>query len=99
MRFSAPDPPALARSIAETRVKLATALQDGDALAVVEAAAELGGMLTTARMEAEAIQLLEKYMHHAEVNRQLEPAGWFWSTYATALQYCGRRAQADSYFV
>ena len=99
MRFSAPDPVVLATGIAEMRLKLPAAIQAGDPLAVVDAAADLGGMLTTARMEAEAVQLLEQHLHLVEAHAQHEPAGWFWNAYATALQYCGRRTEAEPYFV
>jgi tetratricopeptide (TPR) repeat protein len=99
MRFNAPDAVALARSIDETRTKLAGAVRAGVALSVVEAAADLGSMLTTARLEAEAVQMLEEHMHLAEANAQHEAAGWFWNAYATALQYCDKRSQAEPCFV
>ncbi|MCV2360032.1 tetratricopeptide repeat protein [Paucibacter sp. TC2R-5] len=98
MRFSAPDPGALERSISETRAKLAIAVQAGQSLAIVDAAADLGSMLTTARMEVEAAQLLEEFLPHAEAHAMQEAAGWFWNAYATALQYCGRREQAEAHF-
>lgn len=98
MRFSAPDPVALATRIAELRVKLAAAVEAGEPLEVVDAAADLGSLLTTARMEAEAVQLLEGRLHLLAAQSPHEPAGWFWNAYATALQYCGRRAQAEPYF-
>jgi tetratricopeptide (TPR) repeat protein len=98
MRFSAPDPDALASGITETRTRLAAAVQAGEVLAVVEAAADLGSMLTTARMEAEAVQILEEHLQRADASAQHEPAGWFWNAYATALQYCGRRSEAEPYF-
>ena len=66
MRFSAADPTALARSIAEARIKLSSALQVGEALAVVDAAADLGSLLTTARKEIEAAELLEQHRLRAE---------------------------------
>jgi tetratricopeptide (TPR) repeat protein len=99
MRFSAPDPAALASGIAEARITLAAAQQAGDALAVVDAAADLASMLTTARMEAEAVRVLEQHKAYAEVGAEQEPTGWFWNAYATALQYCGRRKEAEPYFV
>ena len=98
MRFTAPDADALASGIVEARIRLAAAVHAGETLAVVDAAADLGSMLTTARMEAEAVQILEEHLHHAEANAQHEPAGWFWNAYATALQYCGRRDEAETYF-
>jgi tetratricopeptide (TPR) repeat protein len=99
MRFSAPDPVALASSIAETRLTLAKAIQAGESLAIVDAAADLGSMLTTAQMEVEATQVLEEHMPHAEAHARDERAGWFWNAYATALQYSGKRGRAEPYFV
>jgi tetratricopeptide (TPR) repeat protein len=98
MRFSPPDQHALANGITETRTKLAAAVQAGEVLAVVEAAADLASMLTTARMEVEAVQILEGHMQLADASAEHEPAGWFWNAYATALQYCGRRNEAEPYF-
>ena len=98
MRFSAPDLDALAREITATRKKLAAAVQAGEVLAIVEAAADLGSMLTTARMETEAVQILEEHLQRADVSASHEPVGWFWNAYATALQYCGRRSEAEPYF-
>jgi len=98
MRFSAPDPDALERGIADMRIKLLVAIQSGESIAVVDAAADLGSMLTTARKEAEAVEILTEHLAHAEANEQHEPAGWFWNAYATALQYEGRRSKAEEYF-
>jgi tetratricopeptide (TPR) repeat protein len=98
MRFSAPDPDALASGITETRTTLAAAVQAGEVFVIVEAAADLGSMLTTARKEAEAVQILEEHLQRADASAQHEPAGWFWNAYATALQYCGRRSEAEPYF-
>ena len=98
MRFSATDPAALERSIAETRAKLTAAVQAGESLAALDAAADLGSMLTTARKEVEAAELLEQHIRHAEAFAEIEPAGWFWNAYATALQYSGKRSEAEAYF-
>jgi tetratricopeptide (TPR) repeat protein len=98
MRFTAPDPAALGRGIAETQAKLAAAVHAGEALDVVDAASDLGSMLTTARRELEATEVLERHKLQAEALAEHEPAGWFWNAYATALQYCGRRNEADPYF-
>ena len=98
MRFTAPDADAPASAIVEARSKLAAAAHTGETLAVVDASADLGSMLTTARMEAEAVLMLKEHSRHADATAQHEPAGWFWNAYATALQYCGRRDEAESYF-
>ncbi|MEJ6004634.1 tetratricopeptide repeat protein [Paucibacter sp. AS339] len=99
LRFSAADPVAMQRDIAEMRLKLAVALQGGDSLAIVDAAADLGSLLTSARMELEAVDLLEQQRPQAERHVADEPAGWFWNAYATALQYSGRRDQAEAFFI
>lgn len=98
MRFTAPDAQALARSIAELREKLRQALVRGDALAIVDHAADLGSLLTTDRQEAEALALLREHAAAAQALPGEEPAGWFWNAYATALQYAGHRAEAEAYF-
>jgi tetratricopeptide (TPR) repeat protein len=99
LRFSAADPLALQRDIAEMRLKLAAALQAGDSLASVDAAADLGSLLSTVRLELEAMALLEQHSALAKRHAGDEPAGWFWNAYATALQYSGRRDQAEAFFI
>jgi len=99
LRFSAADPLALQCDTAEQRLKLAAALQAGASLVIVDAAADLGSMLTTARLEPEAVDLLEQHSALAERHAGDEPAGWFWNAYATALQYSGRRDQAEALFI
>jgi tetratricopeptide (TPR) repeat protein len=98
MRYTAPDAQALARGIAELRDKLQQALAQGDALAIVDHAADLASMLTTDRREAEALSLLREHAAAAQALPGEEPAGWFWNAYATALQYAGQRAEAEAYF-
>ncbi len=98
MRFTAPDAQAHARGMAGLREKLQQALVLGDALAIVDHAAELGSMLTTDRREREALDLLREHAAAARALPGEEPAGWFWNAYATALQYAGQRAEAEAYF-
>lgn len=98
MRYTAPDAEAHARGIDELREKLKQAVVADDKLATVDHAADLGSMLTTDRKEFEALHLLREYLALAESLPGEEPAGWFWSAYATALQYTGQRAEADVYF-
>jgi tetratricopeptide (TPR) repeat protein len=98
MRHTAPDAEAHARSVSALREKLRHAVLSGDKLATVDHAADLGSMLTTDRKEFEALQLLREHSASAEALPGEEPAGWFWSAYATALQYTGQRAEADVYF-
>ncbi|MFG6412658.1 hypothetical protein ACG02S_01975 [Roseateles sp. DC23W] len=98
MRFSAPDPQAHAIGMAALRDQLQQAVQAGDTLAIVDHAADLAGMLTTARQEREALDLLRRHADAAGALPHAEPAGWYWSAYATALQYTGQRLEADRYF-
>jgi len=98
MRFVAPDAAALAEAIKGARGKLAEAEASGQAASVVEHAADLGSMLTTAREEAEALELLRKHEKLAESLPEAEPVAWYWNALATALQYNNNRAEAESYF-
>lgn len=94
-RFTAPDAAAHAAHIAEHRTRLAAAQGD---LARVDAAADLATLLTTARCEVEAVVLLEAEVARAETLSHEEAVGWFWNAYATALQYSGRRDDAEPLF-
>lgn len=98
MRLSAPDAEALGRGIAELRGKLEGAQLAGQPRGIVDHAADLAGLLTTARQEGEALQLLRRHAAAAEELPGEEPAAWFWNAYATALQYCGHRDEAQAYF-
>ena len=98
LRFNAPDADVLATGIEETRWKLEQASTAGDSLGMVEHAADLASMLTTARREVEALGLIEKHLTLAESLSNAEPIGWFWNAYATALQYADQRAKADTVF-
>lgn len=98
MRYTAPDAEAHARGIDELREKLKHAVLAGDRLAIVDHAADLGSMLTTDRKEFEALHLLSEHLALAEALPGEESAGWFWSAYATALQYTGQRAEAEVFF-
>lgn len=98
MRFTAPDADALTRSLDEQRELLDRARRAGDQLAIVDHAADLAALLTTAHREQDALLLLREHLPLAEARPGEEPAGWFWNAYATALQYAGHRAEADRYF-
>lgn len=98
MRFSAPDPAAHAQTIADARGRLREAHERGDALILVDRVADLAGLLTTDRREFEALDLLREHAARAEAFPREEAAGWFWNSYATALQYTGRRSDAETYF-
>jgi tetratricopeptide (TPR) repeat protein len=97
-RFTAPDLAALEAGIAGHRAQLAQALQSGDDLSIVDHTSDLAGLLTTARREAEALALLEEQLDRAALFSASEVSGWFWNTYATALQYNGLRNEAAPAF-
>ncbi|MFG6430112.1 tetratricopeptide repeat protein [Roseateles sp. LYH14W] len=97
-RFTAADAVAHEAAIAEHRAMLASALQAGNELAQVDCTADLAGLLTTARREAEALALLEAQLGRIERFSASEVSGWFWNAYATALQYNGRRDDANPAF-
>jgi len=98
MRFTAPDASALAAAIASARVKLAAAEASKDAVAIVDQAADLGSMLTTAKQEHEALKLLRSHEQLAGSLTDEEPLAWYWNALATALQYCNNREVAEHYF-
>ncbi len=98
MRFTAPDRDALVRAIEDARSKLIEAEAGGDKAAMLDHAASLGGMLTTARNEVEAEKLLRRHESLAENHAPVEQLAWFWNALATALQYLGSREAADVYF-
>ena len=97
-RFSSPDTATLEADMVETRGKLERAVKAGDAHAIVEHAADLGSMLTTARQEVAAVALLDLHRALAEAMPEHEASGWFWNALATALQYTGQREQANATF-
>jgi hypothetical protein len=97
-RFTAPDVAAHEAGIAEQRARLAAAQQAGDELALLDCTADLAGLLTTARREAEALALLEAQLGRIEQFSASEVSGWFWNAYATALQYSDRRDDAHPAF-
>lgn len=98
MRFSAPDPVAHQQAIAAARAKLHQALEQGEVRTLVEGVADLAGLLTTDRRESEALALLREHAAQAEALPCEEGSAWFWNAYATALQYTGQRAEADTGF-
>ncbi|HET7403855.1 MAG TPA: tetratricopeptide repeat protein [Usitatibacter sp.] len=98
MRYSAPDPEGLERDIEQMHARLAQAIGDNEPLAIVDHAADLGTMLTTARREAEAVQLLRSHAALAEAHAGHEASAWYWNALATALQYTDHRAEAEHYF-
>lgn len=97
-RFSAPDPIAHAQNTARTQDVLANAGGESDSLAVIDLTGDLASMLTTARREAEARDLLAPLQSAVREHLSSEPAGWFYLAFGTASQYMGLRAEANAMF-
>jgi len=97
-RYSAPDPEGLAQDIERARQDLAEARANGNALAVVDHAADLAGMLTTRRQESEARDLLAPLQSSVREHLSAEPAGWYYLAFGTASQYLGFRDEANAMF-
>lgn len=99
MRFTAPDLEALECGIRDMRLKLSDARSRGDTSALLDHAADLGAMLTTARNETAALELLRSHEQLAGAHPSAEQLAWFWNALATGLQYAGDRSGAERYFV
>ena len=97
-RHSPADPDALQSEIARARLELKLALDGGDAIRALDAAGTLAGMLTAARSEEEAYDLAREYLDFARRQRDCIESGWLLHSLATAAQYTGRRAEANSLF-
>ena len=98
LRHMPPDLAAHERDIERTRKAMSTAKAKGDAVVVIERAGELASMLTSARKEAEARELLVPLLASAREHPLAEPTGWYFLAFGTASQYLGLRAQANVMF-
>lgn len=97
-RFSAPDPVAHTQEIARLGKALQDATSAGDSLAVLDHSTDLASLLTTARREAEARELLAALQTAVREHLSAEPAGWYYLSFGTACQYLGLRAEANAHF-
>jgi tetratricopeptide (TPR) repeat protein len=97
-RFSADDPTRLQLEIEEGQRDLQLAQRQGDVAQAIELATEIGGLLTIARREAEACSLLLEYLPQARVQGVELTTGWLLLNLATANQYLGYKAEANSAF-
>jgi tetratricopeptide (TPR) repeat protein len=97
-RFISPDQHLLKEQIDQGRLNLQTAEGKEDPLQVLDVAGVLGSMLTTARKEAEARELLLNYLPLAQQNESAKEVGWFLLALATANQYLELREEANEQF-
>jgi tetratricopeptide (TPR) repeat protein len=95
LRHTPSDLAALEAEIARTRLALAAA---DDAVTVLDRAGELAGMLTAARQEQEARDLLVPLLASAREHASTEPAGWFFLALGTASQYLDLYGEANAMF-
>jgi tetratricopeptide (TPR) repeat protein len=97
-RHSPADPDALQSEIARARLDLKLTIGAGDAIRALDAAGTLAAMLTAARSEQEAYDLAREYLDTARRQCDCIESGWLLHSLATAAQYTGRRAEANSLF-
>lgn len=97
-RFTTTDAAQLESDIGACLQRLAEAQDRHASLDILDHCTDLGSLLTTARREAEALELLRPQVARAQAHADTEVASWFWCAYGTALQYTGRRDLADDMF-
>ncbi len=96
-RYTAPDPDAHAQEIERLSAALSNVSYSGS-LAAVDLSADLASLLTTARREAQARELLVPLQSTVQNHLSSEPAGWYYLSFGTASQYLGLRAEANAMF-
>lgn len=97
-RFTAADLQVLEKDIEEVRAELAAARAKGDSPSALQSAADLGGLLTTARREQEARDILTAALDEARPLGVSETTGWLLLNLATANQYLHKRDEAAKQF-
>lgn len=95
-RYTPADPRGFEREIDDARAELATLRARGERDAALRVAADLGGMLTSARREREAEALLVPALAEARAAGATETIGWLLLYLATTHQYLGRPRLADA---
>ena len=97
-RYSAPDAESLQRDIDAARSKLAAARSLSAEPMILELSAELGGLLTTARKEHEAIEILQSALDRIGSANGSAIHGWLLLNSATANQYLRNSELAAAQF-
>jgi hypothetical protein len=97
-RFTLDDQEELLVEIEKTRLKLAKARSEGDAIQSLALVPGLCCMLTTARQENEAHQLLLEHLPLARQRNMPEELGWLLLALAAANQYLEHRSEATEQF-
>src|SRR5690606_23909300 len=97
-RFSSPDPAALAIEIEAARAALARQDSPGQAQERYAATADLARLLTIARREGDAYELLEPVVEQAQVDASPVDLGWLRLELATTSQYLHKDSDVLSNF-
>lgn len=97
-RFTPDDPEEFLVSIENVRLELVEARSAGDVAKLLDLVPDLGSMLTTARQEDEARQLLLEFLPLAREQNMPEELGWLLLALATANQYLEHRSEAGEQF-
>lgn len=97
-RYTPADFSELEQQIARGSAALAAAQAHGDPASRMRQAIELGNLLTTARREQEACEVLGSAMILAREAGDPEPLGWLLLHLGTAHQYLGDRDRAQALF-
>jgi tetratricopeptide (TPR) repeat protein len=95
LRHTPADPASMEAQIARAREGMAGA---DDAVTILDRAGDLAAMLTAARREQEARDLLLPLLASAREHAAAEPAGWYVLALATASQYLDLREEANALF-
>jgi len=97
-RFTPDDPEEFLVSIESVRLEVVEARSAGDVARLLDLVPDLGSMLTTARQEDEARQLLLEFLPVAREQNTPEQLGWLLFALATANQYLDHHSEANEQF-
>lgn len=97
-RFRWNDADALQRELVEARAAYSLARQTSDAASEIECAGRLGIALTAGDREREAVAVLESALAKARTLGEFAPVAWTLLHLATARQYLGEHAVAQTMF-
>lgn len=98
MRFEHPKPEVLSKNIDASYKILDDAKKNRDAELFFQTAIDLGEMLTVARREKEAVEILEPLLKYDLDQAKPDDRAWLYLNYATANQYLQKKDPAGSYF-
>jgi tetratricopeptide (TPR) repeat protein len=98
MRYEPPNIETLGENIEKAFRILDEAKKNRDRELVFQTSVDLGELLTIARREKEALEILEPLIKSDSGKAKPEDRAWLYLNYATANQYFRRNARAAAYF-